>query len=558
MRKITKFILTAFLPAFFSIGILHAQPTWNWATPNSGANIDATLKIATDGDGNVIAVGTYDGSATFGFTNTISSNGLDDVFVAKYDSAGALKWVKSIGGPNADFVSGVAVDGNGDIYICGQFTTFNNEVAFFDTTYISGPGNINAFVTKYNSSGTVVWAKSFGSVGNFFTNDALGIDVDASGNSYVCGTYTFEIDLGNTTYSSPTSESVFLMKLGPAGNVVWSKEAGGYNDGSDRAMGIDYDGNSSIYLTGYYTDSIDFGNGKLTATGSADIFFTKFDTSGSLSYAKSYGGFQFDRGTGIAVNSSGEAFVTGSFSGAMNFGSFNLSSSVAKGILVGKLDATGSPIWGKEPNSAGGTAINEGKDVIVNPTGDGAIFVGAFQDTIQFGGNAFSVAPGGQGGYIARYNENGSSVYWALKAGTRVHGVAPLDINCVVGGAFRGTENFSGTALVANGVSEDAFLGYISQNIVGVEEQLGITDLELFPNPAAETARIRFDLPESANLEVTLLDLSGRRVKTVHQNGFASGYQDLKMDLNGLQSGIYIVQIVAGERQASLKLSVVK
>ena len=141
-----------------------------------------------------------------------------------------------------------------------------------------------------------------------------GIAVDSSGNAYVTG-YTFSLDFPteNPSQVFAGSADAFVTKLNPAGSaLVYSTYLGGRGDDLSAAVAVDSSGNA--YLTGS-TDSLDFPTRNAfqsTDAGGTDAFVAKLDPSGALSYSTYLGGSFTDVGQGIAVDGSGSAYVTGS------------------------------------------------------------------------------------------------------------------------------------------------------------------------------------------------------------------------------------------------------
>ena len=126
--------------------------------------------------------GLINGSATFGQgevnQTTLNSAGIDDIFVAKYDSAGLLQWVRRAGGTGSDQGISIAVDGS-DIYLTGFF----NGTATFgqgqtNQTTLNSAGIDDIFVTKYDSAGVLQWVRRAGGTGS---DQGVGIAVDGSG-----------------------------------------------------------------------------------------------------------------------------------------------------------------------------------------------------------------------------------------------------------------------------------------------------------------------------------------------------------------------------------------
>ncbi len=234
-----------------------------------------------------------------------------------------LVWAKRAGGTSIDFGRGIAVDGSGNSHVTGEFfgsATFGPGET--NETTLTSAGNRDIFVAKYDASGDLVWAKRAGAGGASF-DQGLGIAVDGSGNSYVTGHFVGSATFGpgetnETTLTSAGFDDIFVAKYDASGDLVWAKRAGGMSF-NDFGQGIAVDGSGNSYVTGNFQGSATFGPGETNQTtltssaGSFDIFVAKYDASGDLVWAKRAGGTAVDVGNGIAVDGSGNSYVTGDF-----------------------------------------------------------------------------------------------------------------------------------------------------------------------------------------------------------------------------------------------------
>ena len=287
-----------------------------------GNGNDQGWAIAVDSAGNAYVTGfTTSAEATFPVTvgPYLTHNGYYDAFVAKVNAAGtALVYCGYIGGSGFDAGTGIAVDSAGNAYVTGY--TDSTEASFPvtvgpDLTYNGGV--YDAFVAKVNPAGTaLVYA---GYIGGSREDVGRGIAVDSVGNAYVTG-YTssdqtsFPVTVGpNLTHKGDFD--AFVAKVNPAGTaLVYAGYIGGSQE--DVAYGIAVDSVGNAYVTGY-TNSTEatfpvLGGPDLTFNGRFDAFVAKVNAAGTaLVYAGYIGGNQDDLGTGIAVDSVGNAYVTG-------------------------------------------------------------------------------------------------------------------------------------------------------------------------------------------------------------------------------------------------------
>jgi hypothetical protein len=307
-----------------------------WARSAGGATNDAASAVAVDGSGNCYVTGFFQGTAAFG-TTTLTSAGGPDIFVAKYDSAGNLLWVRQAGGPRDDRGYAVAVDGSANVYVAGTF----NSTAVFDTTNLVSAGVFDIFVAKYDGNGHLLWVRQAGGSADDY---GTGVAVDNSGNCYLAGHFGSPVATFDTvTLTNRGGRDVFVAKYGSAGNLVWVRQAGGAQD--DVATAIAADGAGNSFVTGYFYGTAAFGSTMLNSTGLSDIFVAKYDGNGNLVWAANAGGPGDDYAYGVALNSAGACFLTGGFSGTVTFGS---STYTGGGIFVLDYDSPNHLAWSKQ------------------------------------------------------------------------------------------------------------------------------------------------------------------------------------------------------------------
>jgi len=316
-------LVDEFSYAFEITGSIDAQeplvidPDLAWSTYLGSGGMDDGRAIAVDAAGNVYVAGGTDSSAfptTVGALAT-TSNGGQDVFVAKLNPSGsALVYSTYLGGSNRDFGLAIAVDASGNAYVTGltDSTDFATTVGALDTTY---NGTTDAFVAKLNATGdTLLYSTYLGGANHDY---GRAIAVDVAGNAYVTGD-TDATDFPaagafDTTHNG--SSDVFLSKLNPSGGaLVYSTYLGGSS--SDVGFALALDAAWSAYVTGI-TASTDFpttgGAVDTTHNGSYDVFVAKVNADGRvLAYSTYLGGDGSDSGNAIAVDASGNAYVTGS------------------------------------------------------------------------------------------------------------------------------------------------------------------------------------------------------------------------------------------------------
>jgi hypothetical protein len=181
-----------------------------------GPNYDAPAASVTDADGNIYITGSFNGTISFG-TTSLTSEGNEDIFLAKYSSDGKLVWARRDGGTKFDKAYSMTIDGSGNIYIAGAF----NGTTSIAGQSLTAKGQYNVFIAKYSSSGNGLWAIVEGkATDNYGLSVAQSLFKDANDNFYITGYYYLNAVFGDNTITAPESEYHFYVaKLNSDGEV---------------------------------------------------------------------------------------------------------------------------------------------------------------------------------------------------------------------------------------------------------------------------------------------------------------------------------------------------
>ena len=315
-QLVTAFSYSFQLASYNKSHSLVIDPVLLYSRYLGGSDEDWSYGIAVDSAGNAYLTGTTK-SADFPTASPINKDysggsNYGDAFVAKINASGsALVYSTYLGGSNDDIGNGIAVDSLGNAYITGM--TKSDDFPTASPIYKDYGGGTNygdAFVTKINASGSALDYSTY--LGGSKDDIGNGIAVDSAGNAYITGE-TKSTDFPEGFYNSGKND-VFVTEINASGSaIVYSTYLGGKGD--DRGSGIAVDSSGNAYITGQ-TKSIDFPKASPIAGtkfgGIADAFVTKIKADGSgLAYSTYLGGSGDDWGLGIAVDSSGNAYITG-------------------------------------------------------------------------------------------------------------------------------------------------------------------------------------------------------------------------------------------------------
>jgi len=361
-----------FFSIFLSTISLIAQDVqFEWAVGFGGTNSMYVRSATIDDAGNVYTTGNFQGTVDFntgpGVFN-LTSNGLEDIFITKFDSLGNFLWAKRIGAQLSDDSYSMSVDSVGNIYITGYFMS---DVDFDpDPTgmyFLNSNGYNDIFVTKLDSSGNFVWAKCFGGDGSDASNSIV---IDDMGDIYISGYFndTVDFDPGPGIYNLSTNlygNDIFINKLDSLGNFIWARSILGINNSAFFNNSLAIGDKNNLYLIGSFEGTVDFdpdstGFFNLNSIGESDIYISKYDASGSFVWARSIGGNDYDYGLSLSIDKDGNAYTTGWFVGTVDFdpgtGVYNLTSNGDYDIFISKLDPSGNFIWTKRIGGNGGDA----------------------------------------------------------------------------------------------------------------------------------------------------------------------------------------------------------
>lgn len=361
--------------------------TWAKQTvPGAGSSTVSTASI-TDSSGNVYSVGAFSATVDFdpgaGVANLVSASMSQDIFIHKLDASGNYVWAKHIGGGNADGATAVTLDSSGNIYVTGNFmgSPFTNVVDFDP-----GAGTVNlstnaytsaTFVLKLDTNGDYVWAKKFSGVGY---SGGFAVKVGSDGAVYTTGTFQSTVDfdpgVGTVNLVSTGNDDIFISKLDSNGDYVLAKKAGG--GGPDTARSLVLDSSNNPIITGEFNGTVDFdpgaGTSDMTASGYIDVFVLKLDVNGDYVFSKTFQGSSISYGKSVALDTSGNIYMTGFFTGTVDFDpGAGTTSIVSTGndMFVSKIDASGNYIWAKRV----GVATSETKANAVTVDGSGNAYI---------------------------------------------------------------------------------------------------------------------------------------------------------------------------------------
>jgi hypothetical protein len=364
-----------FLPAVLPVVLVEALETrrlFSLAVDVTGVTMQEGTTVAALPGGGEIMGGVFTDTANFGHGShevTLTASGQTAVFVADYSATGVLEWVRDLGND------------------AGLFSAYKNNAPDYPLDPERSGNSIQGAGLFLQQTSTTIG----------------GVAVDPQGDVYFTGSFfgsvTFNAGTGSKTLISSGQfggqyPDIFLIKMDAAGNLIYGDQMGG--DFSDVANAIAVDSSGDAYITGYFSRTANFNpqgstggaTFDLTSHGRSDIFAAKYTPAGALVWADGMGSNDLNTnhrnmGRSIAVDSSGNVYITGVFAGISDFdpgpGVYDLTTPGQTSDFIEKLSSTGAFVWAEQ---IGSTFDNGGLSLAIGP-GNTIYTLAYFEGTVN-------------------------------------------------------------------------------------------------------------------------------------------------------------------------------
>jgi hypothetical protein len=289
-------------------------------------------------------------------------------------NAQTFSWAKQLGsttGSASNWINqSITVDGSGNVYTIGTFSgtlDFDPGAGVTNVTSSSSGTATDLYVSKVNSSGSLVWLQKLDNVSHSFK----GITIDAAANVYIGGTFSGTVDFdpgaGSYPLTSAGGDDAFIAKLNSTGGFVWAQRFGGA--GTDNAKAVAVDGNGNVCLTGAFSGTVDFSTDAnnpfvLSAAGGSDAYILKVDALGNFSWVTTVSTASADFGQAVRTDAAGNVYSMGKSSG----------------MFIQKQDPSGNVIWS---NITSTTSLLGGNAMALDASGN-IYTCGDFNHTVDF------------------------------------------------------------------------------------------------------------------------------------------------------------------------------
>ena len=447
------------------------EPEFVWANQVESDSENRGKSISTDSEGNVYVTGWFyngidlDGDGTDELTSIGREDGYsyarENGYIIKYNSDGTLAWYTQIADSSFASGEGISTDSEGNVYATGYFSGAVDLNGDGNTDLVSIVDGIDghAYIAKYSSDGTLVWATKADS-GHFLNSN--DITADSEGNVYVTGNFRNDIYFSGGIFAdfiSAGNTDSYIAKYNKDGTFAWATQVG--SSGRDSGQSISVDSIGNVYATGFFSGNIDLdGDGTIDLVNDTgylgpNAYIAKYSNDGDLVWATQGSNDGDVYGNGISVDNDGYIYVTGDFRDSIDLngdGNADLTAEDTNSIYIAKYSSNGTLIW----STGNGRRI--GSNSISTDSEGNAYITGSFST----GSLYFSQRP-----YIDKYSSEGT-LLWRTQLDIVYHG---YDIstdsanNIYITGYFSGATDLDGDGIDdLNSVSRDSYILKFSQS----------------------------------------------------------------------------------------------
>ena len=507
--------------------------SFGWVKQITGTGEETPKRMIFDASSNSLyIIGYFTGMADFdpsGTVHNLTSLGLEDIFIAKYDGSGNYQWAFSLGNGGTDQGNGICFDGSGNIVVCGLFSGNVDFDPSLGKAPLFSAGGTDAFFARYSTAGVLM--STWKSIGGAMDESASNVTVSPAGSIIICGYFgqspcDFDPNTGVVSHtatinaSDPTRPDGYTAQYTSTGTYTWVRP---YGTG-DIESGVDVttDASNNVYMVGTLgslgpgTPSSDFNPGILTRilynngpTGTSDILMVKYTSTGSLGFAENCDGPTGDDvATGVCLDGAGYMYVCGYFTGDGTSTPFDFDCTTAGtaypipltspggfDIFVARYHTSGSF---NSCDAMGGPTNDKPRGMCLNVPSQELFITGSFTGTADFDPSATTItisSTGAANAHLAKYS------YASLPP------IAPPD---------GGGKNVVGQSATRIGVAQESGFSF-------------------YPNP---TSGALFIDNLSANSIVEIYSLDGKRL-----GSWLAPTDQLTIDLSEFTNGIYLLRV---------------
>ncbi|MEZ4380477.1 MAG: DUF4215 domain-containing protein [Nannocystaceae bacterium] len=248
---------------------------------------------------------------------------------------GAHLWSKRFGEGGEQYAEAVAADAQGDVVVTGSFQAWMD----MGGGVLASQGDDDLFVAKFSGGGEHLWSRGFGDGAEQI---GRAVAVDSAGNVVLTGDFHGTMNLGGDDLVSQGHSDLFVAKLSPAGEHLWSRSFGDGEFQLGRAVAVD--GDDNVIITGNLWGAMDLGGGDLVSQDN-DLFVAKFSPAGAHLWSQIFGDSAAQIGKAVAAGPQGDIILAGNLQGSIDLGGGPLVSAGWTDVFVARLSADGGHVW---------------------------------------------------------------------------------------------------------------------------------------------------------------------------------------------------------------------
>ncbi|MDD5528697.1 MAG: T9SS type A sorting domain-containing protein [bacterium] len=471
---------------FTGTNLFAFAPDTLWTRTYGGTGRDEGYSVQS-------ASGGTDGFVIAGYTNSFGA-GYDDAYLIKTNSSGDTTWTRTFGGADWDYGLSVQQTRDSGFVIAG-------------ITSSSNIGGSNIYLIRTNSSGNILWTKSFGKI-----LEENGYSVQQTSDSGF-------IILGSTNSFGAGGFDVYLIRTNSSGDTLWTRTYGGTKN--DEGYSVQQTSDGGFIILGY-TNS--FGTG---TPDSSNVYLIKTDSLGKKLWATTYGGTANEKGYSVQQTED-DGFVIAGWTYSFGAGAPDYSN-----VYLIKTNSSGDTLWTRTFGGA-----NDDYGYSVKSVSGGFIIVGT---TLSFWAN--------EEVYFIRTNSSGDTLW------TKTFGGTGNDYG------YSGQQTSDGGFIIAGSTNSfgagnnDVYLIKLGKE-TGIEEQaildfgLGIVELKIIKE------KICLSVPKPMEADIKLYDLCGREKEVVYNGTLGKGNYVFTPSIK--KNGVYFVRLTVGEHNIMRKLILIK
>ncbi|MCB9246979.1 MAG: hypothetical protein H6606_11195 [Flavobacteriales bacterium] len=407
----------------------------NWTVTFGDGNTQAALSLVDRGNsefricGQMKSAADFDPSAS-SYTLTVPHSDFNG-FVATYRDSAVLVQAALLGnersGTASANVADMVVDRAGNSYVIGTYSGVmdvdpSDSVLYFN----AGNSNVDMFLIKYDSSGSLKWAITSNGVNGTRGN---AICLDSFGNVYATGSYHNTVDFdpstsAGTSVTNQNANNTFVAKYSTDGKFEWVKGFRSHQSGTSKGWNAGHDiaadRNGDVLVTGLFRDQVDFdpssARNDLNSRGGDDHYVVRLDSSGQFIWAERFGGTSWEYEADLVLDDSGNVYVAGNFQSSATFSRAGDTLLSAGGIdmFLQKFDTAGTLLYAF---SLGGRNSDFVEGIILNHRKE-PLLMGRVSDSLDLdpGSGTYMIYPKRENFFLANFNTNGA-IKWARTYG---------------------------------------------------------------------------------------------------------------------------------------------